>query len=411
MNRRILWLGLFLGLALGVPAGSTEWHVTPDGKESGDGGLESPWDLASALGGSRKVEPGDTIWIHEGRYHAAPRDPVMSMGFAVRLAGREGAPVRVRGVAGRRVTIDGGLNVQPPSTDLEIRDLEILVSEPRPDGPIPPDPSYRGVNRPWGGLNVYSGERCKFLNLVIHDNCQGVSWWAASRDSELYGCLIYDNGWAGTDRGHGHAIYTQNADGTKTVADCILTGGFGYTLHAYGSARADVDNYLAEGNIVHDSGPFLIGGGKPSHGIRVRRNLLFDASMQLGYTAPFNEDCEVRDNLIVNGGLTINRFRTVVNEDNLILARDAPRPGGTRVVFRPNRYDPLRAHLAVLSWDRASEAVVDTGNFLKAGESYRLLNPRDVFGTPVRTGTADGPTLRVPVAGEFAAFVLLKTGS
>src|SRR5262249_25898504 len=155
-----------------------------------------------------KVTPGDTIWIKAGTYHAPPK--VNGNGYEVRLAGTDGAPISIRAVPDGRATIDGGLNVQPPSTYLVIRDLEIMVSEPRPAEPVPPDPTYANVNRPWGGLNVYSGTGCKFINLVIHDNNQGVSWWTASTDSELYGCLIYDNGWTATDRGHGHAIYTQN---------------------------------------------------------------------------------------------------------------------------------------------------------------------------------------------------------
>ena len=157
---------------------------------------------------------------------------------------------------------------------------------------MPPDPSYRNVDRPWGGLNVNTGTGCKFINLVIHDNSQGVSWWSASKDSELYGCLIYDNGWAGTDRGHGHAVYTQNADGTKTIADCVMTGGHGYTLHAYGSPRANVENYFVAGDIAYAANTFLIGGGKPSRHIRVHDNILHGVGMQLGYSAPRNEDCE-----------------------------------------------------------------------------------------------------------------------
>ena len=109
---------------------------------------------------------------------------------------------------------------------------------------------------------------------------------AVSTDSELYGCLIYDNGWAGTDRGHGHAIYTQNDDGTKTIADCILAGGYGYTLHAYGSARAFVYNYTVEGNIAYDGGTFVLGGGHPSRGIRVHDNVPHGVARQLGYAAP-----------------------------------------------------------------------------------------------------------------------------
>ena len=78
------------------------------------------------------------------------------------------------------------------------------------------------------------------------------------------------------------------------------------------------------------------------------------------------------------------------------------------MILRPNQYDPRRAHLAVLNWEKRPEVEVDAGAFLKPGEAYRLLDPRDLFGPPVVSGTADGRPLRVPMAGEFAAFVLLK---
>ena len=329
-------------------------------------------------------------------------------GYEIRLVGDEKAPIRIGALPGARVTIDGGLAILAPTTRIEIRDLEITVSEPRPANPIPPDPSYANVNRPWGGLNVSSGIGCKFINLVIHDNSQGVSWWTPSKESELYGCIIYDNGWAGTDRGHGHAVYTQNAEGVKLISDCIMTGGYGYTLHAYGSSRADVDNYLVQGNIVYAGNTFLIGGGKPSHGIRVFANTLYGVPMQIGYSAPSNEDCEICDNLIVDGGLNIVKYNKVTNEGNLVVPKDAPRPEGVKVVLRKNKYDPARANLAIVNWNRASEVTVDAGDFLKPGARYRLLNPRDFYGKPVAEGTADGKALRIPMDGEFAAFVLMR---
>jgi hypothetical protein len=46
--------------------------------------------------------------------------------------------------------------------------------------------------------------------------------------------------------------------------------------------------------------------------------------------------------------------------------------------------------------------------FLKNGDAYRLMNPRDFFGKPILTGTYDGKPIRVPVSGEFAAFMLLN---
>ncbi len=389
-----------------LPALAADWHVMTNGVPNGSGTQSGPWDIASALEGRHKIEAGDTLWIHQGRYKAEPR--VGGTGFVVRLVGRGGAPVQVRAWKGEHVTIDGGLNIQPPSTHLWSWDVEILVSEPRPPAPVPPDPSYKNVNRPWGGLNVYSGQECKFINLVIHDNSQGVSWWAASQESEMHGCILYDNGWAGTDRGHGHAIYTQNNEGVKTISNCIFTGGYGYTLHAYGSSRADVNNYRVEGNIAYDAHTFLIGGGKPSHGIQVLTNCFYGVPVQLGYGARTNENCEVRDNVIVNADLTINRFKSVVSEGNQIVAKDDPRPGGSRVFLRVNKYDPHRANVAIFNWERQSSVDVDVSTLLTIGDSFRLMNPRDFYGMPVLTGKVAGPKIKVPMDGEFAAFVLIK---
>lgn len=387
-------------------AAAAEWYVAPTGTSAGHGTKAAPWDLKSALGGKQAIAPGDTVWIRGGTYKR-PFE-VVGQGFEVRLAGRRGAPVRVRGYPGERVTIDGGLAIMPPATYLWIQDLEICVSEPRPEKPVPPDPSYHVVQRPWGGLNINTGEGCKYINLVIHDNCQGVSFWSTATDSEIYGCLIYDNGWAGTDRGHGHAIYTQNRTGVKTIADCIMTGGYGYTLHAYGSPRADVDNYLVEGNICYDANTFLIGGGKPSHHIRVLRNCLYRVNMQLGYDAPYNEDCEVRDNRIIRGSYTIKGYRKVWNQGNLIVDPNGELPKGTRIILRPNKYDPHRANLAIYNFDRKPVVEVDGAGFLHRGDRFRLMDLRRFFGKPVLAGIYRGRPIRVPVAGEFAAFVVMK---
>jgi Right handed beta helix region len=399
---------LFLVLAV-TAAEAAEWHVTTGGRPAGLGTVESPWDLASTLEGKRGVGPGDTVWIAGGTYRH-PNRTFGAMGYEVRLAGTADQPVQIRARRGQRATIDGGLNVQPPSTGLWLRDLEIIVSEnqTRSRRLEETGSSPQSYGRPWGGLNVYTGSDCRFINLVIHDNAQGVSWWAGSTGSELYGCIIYNNGWEAPDRGHGHAIYTQNKDGVKTISDCIMTGGYGYTLHAYGSSRADVDNYLVTGNIAYDGGPFLIGGGKPSRHIRVLTNVLHAVSMQLGYNAPSNEDCEVLGNLIVDGGLAINRYQTAVTKGNLVLPKDAPRPRGDRVILRPNRYDPDRANLAVLNWESKANLRVEPGDFLDPGRTFRLLSPTNFYGQPVLSGVFDGKAITVPLRGEFAAFILMK---
>ncbi|MBI4657898.1 MAG: hypothetical protein HY735_03455 [Verrucomicrobia bacterium] len=405
---RILLTALIV-VVVGKRAYAAEWHVAPDGIPANSGKPNSPWDLDSTLQGNRSVEPGDTVWLASGTYKHPDRKRG-AMGYAVHLAGSDGHPIHVRAISGQRATIDGGLNVQPPSTHLWFRDLELIVSENlamtrRFDEP---GSSPKGYDRPWGGLNVYSGKNCRFINLVIHDNAQGVSWWAGSKESELHGCIIYDNGWEAPDRGHGHAIYTQNNDGIKTISDCILTGGHGYTLHAYGSSRADVNNYLVTGNICYNGGPFLIGSGRPSRNIRVLTNFLYRVSMRIGYNAPHNEDCEMRGNWIIGGNLAVEKYKSVTNEDNRVLSDNASRPSGTNVFLLPNRYDSDRANLVVFNWDKRPSMEVQLNDFLRQGERFRILHPREFFGKPILEGNYDGQAINVPVRDEFAAFVLIK---
>jgi hypothetical protein len=386
-----------------VPARAAQWYAAPHGTAKGQGTRQSPWDIATALGGKRPIKPGDKLNLLAGTYRRRPREL-----FEIRLAGKPNQPIHIRPAPGQHVIIDGGLVVIDPATYVWIWDLEILISEPRPAKPVSAGSFPGDLKRPAGGLQIYAGQGCKYINLVIHDCNQGVSFWAGARDSELYGCLIYDNGWRGVDRGHGHAVYTQNKDGVKAISECIMTGGYGFSMHAYGSKKAFVDNFRIEGNICYKTDMFLIGGGRPSHGIRVLNNYLHSVPMQIGYGAPYNEDCEVRGNIIANAGLNLKRFRKVVNKDNLVLAPKAPRPKGGRVILRPSKYDPRRAHLAVFNWDKKPTVSVDAKAFFKAGDRYRLLDPRSFFGKPLRTGTYDCKAIAVPVASEFAAFVMIK---
>lgn len=106
--------------------------------------------------------------------------------------------------------------------------------------------------------------------------------------------------------------------------------------------------------------------------------------------------------------MKINRFKSVVSEDNLILANNEPKPSGTKVILRVNKYDPRRANVALFNWSRQSTVDVDVSALLKAGDGFRLLNPRDFYGSPVLTGRVSGPKIKVPMDGEFAAFVLMK---
>jgi hypothetical protein len=181
-----------------------------------------------------------------------------------------------------------------------------------------------------------------------------------------------------------------------------------YTLHAYGSERAYVNNYLVEENIFYNKGPFLIGGGRPSHNISVFGNYLYNVDMRIGYTAPYNENCRVRDNIIVHGRLDIKRYNKIIRQGNVIINKEE-RPKEIKTVLLKNRFDPDRAHLIVYNWDRADVLQVTTKSFLRNGDFYRVMDPQDFFANPVTKGRCSSDTIRIPVKNEFGVFVLLKS--
>ncbi len=70
--------GLALGLLCGglsflaAVAGATDYYVAPNGSPSGNGSINNPWDLQTALDQPAAVQPGDTIWLRGGTYDEPP---------------------------------------------------------------------------------------------------------------------------------------------------------------------------------------------------------------------------------------------------------------------------------------------------------------------------------------------------
>jgi hypothetical protein len=315
-------LAWILGVTLVYESRAAEFHVAPDGSQQGNGSPEKSWDLATALVATDVIQPGDTVWLRAGTYRG---------GFVSRLAGKPGQPITVRGERTGRVTIDthprdvrdNGLFLLF-GADVVYRDFEVTCSHPNREtktvGSWPED-----IRR--GSVDV-RGDRLALVNLVVHDCAGGFGFWSEGEGGEITGCLIYNNGWRGPDRGHGHGIYVQNALGTKRMADNIVFHQFAYGLHAYGSEKASLKGLEFEGNIIFENGclasegnrssGLLVGGGSPAERITVRNNVVIGGNVRLGYPwGTTSEDVEFTGNYC-DGGLIVRDFRKATVTNNVI---------------------------------------------------------------------------------------------
>lgn len=312
-------------------ATNKQFYVSPEGSKDGDGSLDKPWDLVTALGQPDTTGPGAIIWLRGGTYKGI---------FTSRLAGSSQSPIIVRQYPGERAVLDGAgnkgdvLTVRGEWTIYQ--DFEVMNSDARR---VTDKPGSRAVKE-WRGDGItVTGPRTKLINLVIHDNADGIGFWTSALDSEVYGCLIYNNGWLGPDRGHGHGIYAQNREGTKRIVDVISFNNFGRGIQAYGTnaytvgfhfeGNASFNNYAPAARGSFERHPNLFVGAlkQPADRITVIQNYLyhppgalpdFGANLALGFRAPSNGSVEVRDNYVAGGSraLFLNQWRAAFVSGN-----------------------------------------------------------------------------------------------
>ncbi len=292
----------FLIVSDAPPSATTgnEYFVATDGTPNGNGSRENPWDLATALAHPAAVLPGDTIWVFGGTYSGRVTSS---------LTGTVVSPIQVREYPGEVVKIDlfQGAEGQSKRFSIEgqhtvFQGMEIFSSDPSSRTTQLPGSFPDDLHR--GDFNVL-GDHIKLINLEIHDLNNGIGYWSRGEGGEVYGCLIYNNGWIGPDRNHGHAIYSQNEDTLRVFEDNITFSQFRNGIKVYGSDQSSLKNYSLHGNVSFNNGggegegftgtyQYLIGGGSPAENIDFRENYTYvgkhhfgdvDAGDSLTYTA------------------------------------------------------------------------------------------------------------------------------
>jgi hypothetical protein len=77
------------------------------------------------------------------------------------------------------------------------------------------------------------------------------------------------------------------------------------------------------------------------------------------------------------------------------------RPTENKVVVRPNRYEPGRAHVIVYNWQRRRLVTVDLADAgLRRGAAFELRDAQDYCAEPVLSGKYTGEPIAIPMRRE-----------
>ena len=423
-------------------SGGPMFYVATDGQSGNDGSAARPWDLQTALSNTAGVGPCATVWLRGGTYKGT---------FVSSLNGRDGSPVVIRQMPGERATIDSAPSADPALTVSGswawFMDFEIMNSDPTrqssQNGGWPPD-LKRGT-----GVTA-RGSHLKFIGLVVHDLARGFEIGSDSLDTEVYGSLVYYNGWEGPNQtANGHGIDTHNRVGSRRLIDNVIFGQFSHGIIAYSSETDPTNNMVVQGNILFNNGSLsrggaerdlLIGGGSVAQQPNVSHNVFYGkAQVALGLGAGCSGGTFT--NNYFGGPFALAGCNGTI-ENNVFV--DAPPalasahpnntfisgpPTGLTTRIRPSPYQAGRASVAILNWDKRPEVEVDLSKAgLVEGQAFEIRNAHDFYGAAVITAVYKGqkfmipigsltvsspvgstPSSPVPTGPEFAALLVIPT--
>lgn len=319
-----------------IDPATTAFYADDAGVVNTDCSLSTPADLQWLLA-SGLSQPNSSIELRAGTY--AP-----TVKYTVYLGGSAGNPVTLKAYNKERAQLDGVnllastgglLTVNSAVSYLVVQDLEITnsssvlrVSAQSGSNPTDIGPIVEGVQN--------LGDHNSFINNVIYDiRGNGIADESTSTNTTLYGNLIFNIGWQGPDRGHGHCIYTQNSTPSVKLDQLnVMFNGFGYGIHAFSTAGT-VDNFTFDDNVSFQGGAasraygltgsgasptYFIGAGQAANNILYTDNLSYDnfagGTFVLGgtTTSVYNGDLTMSGANVSVGGtsaLTLSNWATV----------------------------------------------------------------------------------------------------
>jgi hypothetical protein len=261
---------------------------------------------------------------------------------------------------------------------------------------------------------------------VVHDLGRGFEILPGAANVELYGNIVYYNGWQGPEIPYGTGIQAASPAKTLLLRDNVVFKNFRNGFEVLGANGAEI---RLDGNVVFDNGALsarpqgnlLFAGGRL---FLFGNHTFFNPAHQGGSNnIGYDSGCaslEARENHWIHPrgtALELNKCAGRIESnvvtgtvDPTVSARYAKNayhtelPPGVNVIVRRNLFDPGRAHIIVHNGDRASGVAVDLGQAgVSHGASYEIRNVQDYVGTSTIAGIFDGRPVSLRFAGLTAA--------
>jgi len=331
-----IYLFIFLFFVVLIGYSQREYHVFPGtdtsnpGRSTGNGTLNQPWDLQTALSQTTEiVNGGDTIWLHEGVYNGRFISKIKSTksGENIIVSSYPGEWAilngNVSGVSGATLSVIGNDVIY---RDFEISPTNLIIRDEKTEGFLP-----------FGGVSHDSGKNCQFINLIIHgNNGLGFGSWKSTGGTIISNCLVYDNGYKGKNyAGIGEGFYVQNDSDTeiRILKNNIIFNNYYKGIEVWSANKKANNEYIKninlDNNVVFNSG--LVSGRtvdnvivatNDRNGINIAKNI--QVTNNILY---HNTDYKINE---VNGdapSLTIGFYNkagveNLVVENNIILGRN-----------------------------------------------------------------------------------------
>ena len=226
----------------------SEFHVFPKnhksnpGKLSGNGTLQAPWDLQTALNNkSNKVKAGDFIFLHEGVYNGRYVSNIKSDSEKIIISAYKNNKVILNGnVKSTKTAVlkVNGANIVFENFEITFKGTFSRNSKTE---------NFKSVS----GINHLDGENCHFNNLKIYNVPGiGIGSWKRTGGTKITNCIIFNTGFVGKQRGHGVGIYVQNqSDKVRLIRDnTIFNNYYNYNTGIFHIAdkKTYSNNFLKE---------------------------------------------------------------------------------------------------------------------------------------------------------------------